>query len=106
VSIQSDPLTQFSEAPYGFAVPPGRIKKPNPLRAKPRPSLVSGQGERIREQREKLGATVQDLADALGLSKQQVSRIELGQVASNDSEILAQIADVLGVSRGWLAYGG
>lgn len=87
-------------------MPPGRPKKPNPLRAKPRPSLISGQGERIREQRERLGATVQDLADAVGLSKQQLSRIELGQVVSNDAEILAQIADVLGVPRGWLAYGG
>lgn len=101
----SNTLTRLALDSYAVVVvsSPSTRKRLSP---RPRPSLAGEQGRRIRERREELGATIQELADAVGVTKQQISRIELGQPVANDTDLVAQIADVLGVPRGWLAFGG
>jgi len=57
--------------------------------------------ERIREQRAKRGLKQQDLANALHVSPQAVSKWERGENAP-DIAILAPLAKLLGVSTDWL----
>jgi transcriptional regulator with XRE-family HTH domain len=58
-------------------------------------------GRIIREKREKMGQTVQVLADFAGVSKATMSRIETGQRIPCDSEIKT-IAEVLGIEYTFL----
>ena len=64
-------------------------------------SQLSGVGERVRSRREKLGFTQRDLASALQVSGQAVSKWERGENAP-DVGVLAPLARVLGVSVDWL----
>ena len=52
-------------------------------------------GSRIKELREQAGMTQQDLADATGLKRPNISRIELGKY-STGIDILCKIAAELG----------
>ena len=58
-------------------------------------------GLRIRAQREKRGLKQQDVANALGISPQAVSKWERGENAP-DIAVLAPLARLLGVSADWL----
>lgn len=57
-------------------------------------------GERIRRRRVLLGVTQDQLADALGISYQQIQKYETGANRVSAGR-LAQIADVLEVQPGW-----
>ncbi len=57
-------------------------------------------GERIRRRRILLGLTQDQLADALGISYQQIQKYETGANRVSAGR-LAQIADVLEVQPGW-----
>jgi transcriptional regulator with XRE-family HTH domain len=58
-------------------------------------------GQRIRGQREKRGLKQQDVANALGISPQAVSKWERGENAP-DIAILAPLARILGVTIDWI----
>ncbi len=64
-------------------------------------SLLEKLGGRIRAQREKRGLKQQDLASALGISPQAVSKWERGENAP-DIALLAPLGRLLGVSTDWL----
>lgn len=58
--------------------------------------------DKVREQRERLGMTQQELADALGYdSKSTVSKLEKGKMDLKQSQV-KKLADVLRVSPSWL----
>jgi class 3 adenylate cyclase len=61
-------------------------------------------GERIRQRREQVGLRQRDLADALQLSAQAVSKWERGQNAP-DIGVLPDLAHLLGISTDWLLAG-
>jgi transcriptional regulator with XRE-family HTH domain len=54
-------------------------------------------GRRIREERERAGRNLENLATAIGISNSHLSRIERGQ-RGLDSLVLRRIADELGVA--------
>lgn len=54
-------------------------------------------GKRVREARESLGITQQELADHVGISRAHVSRIELDQAGASH-EALTQLVKRLGLS--------
>lgn len=58
-------------------------------------------GERLRQRRAKLGMTQRDVARAIGMTINQVSRYEKGE-AEPGSVALSAIARVLNVSADWL----
>ena len=61
-------------------------------------------GIRIREGREKMGLTQEELAEKVGVSKQHICRIETGyRTCSYD--LLLKISDVLGASTDYLLRG-
>lgn len=61
-------------------------------------------GRRIRECRERLALTTDDLADSLGLSSASIVQYELG-IRSPSYERFVALADILGVSAGYLLCG-
>jgi len=61
-------------------------------------------GERIRQRREQVGLRQRDLAEALQLSAQAVSKWERGQNAP-DIGVLPDLARLLGISTDWLLAG-
>lgn len=65
---------------------------------------VAEVGERIRQRRELAGLRQRDIADALQLSAQAVSKWERGENAP-DIGILPQLARLLGISTDWLLAG-
>ena len=64
-------------------------------------TLLEGIGGRIRKRREALGLKQADIASALQLSAQAVSKWERGENAP-DIAVLAQLVRILGVSVDWL----
>lgn len=60
-------------------------------------------GERLRQAREALGWTQLELATRCGVDRSYIANIETGR--STRPEHMAEIARVLKVSPGWLAYG-
>lgn len=60
--------------------------------------------KRIRERRQILKLTEQELADAIGVTRQHISAIEQGK-ASPSLAILAKLAEELGVSVDYLVIG-
>ena len=67
--------------------------------------LIDGLGDRIRRQREKRGIKQQDIAHALQVSPQAVSKWERGENAP-DISLLGPLARLLGVSTDWLLHTG
>ena len=65
--------------------------------------LIKGLGDRIRRQREKRGLKQQDIAHALQVSPQAVSKWERGENAP-DISLLGPLARLLGVSTDWLLH--
>lgn len=63
--------------------------------------LLQDLAKRIRGQREKRGLKQQDIANALGISPQAVSKWERGENAP-DIAVLASLAQLLGVTVDWL----
>lgn len=61
-------------------------------------------GSRIRERRERLGRSQQELADAVGVSRQQVSNWETGKQSPTGANLVA-LAAILGVSSEWVLAG-
>lgn len=61
-------------------------------------------GARVRTGREVSGATQQDLADRLGMSRSSVANIESGRQASTAEQVI-QTAEALGVDPRWLLTG-
>ena len=68
------------------------------------PMNVAEVGERIRQRREQAGLRQRDIADALQLSAQAVSKWERGENAP-DIGLLPQLARLLGISTDWLLAG-
>lgn len=66
---------------------------------------MSTLAERLREAREDKGVTQEDLADAAGVSKQAVSKIENGGTLKPAMSTMEPIARLLGVSVRWLVDG-
>ena len=66
--------------------------------------MIDELGEKIRNQRERLGLTQNELASKLGVSAQAVSRWERGQNAP-DIAVLPQLASMLKVTTDWLLSG-
>ena len=59
-------------------------------------------GDRIREKRQALGMTQDDLARAAGCKTMQVSRWERGEVAYPDADLLVPLADALRTTTDYL----
>src|SRR5687768_18336596 len=65
---------------------------------------VAQVGNRIRQRREQVGLRQRDIADALQLSAQAVSKWERGENAP-DIGILPDLARLLGITTDWLLAG-
>lgn len=88
---------------YVLAVSRPKTQRPEPL---PWPDLGAGQADRLRRTRAQRGYSLRHLAAMSGVSPQTIRAIEAGGKGASRSDVLAALADALGVSRGWLAYGG
>lgn len=63
----------------------------------PREPITRLVGQNIRRYRRRLGMTIEEFADRVGVSPQQISRVELG-LNSSPLPRLQRMAEVLGVS--------
>lgn len=88
---------------YIPGVPRPKLERPDPI---PWPDLNAGQAERLRRTRAQRGYSLRHLAALSGVSPPTIRSIEAGGKGAPRSDVLAALADALGVSRGWLAYGG
>jgi ribosome-binding protein aMBF1 (putative translation factor) len=87
------------------AVP--RPKAERPKRTLIKPDLAAGQAARLRQAREAKGWSLRDLVAASGVSVRTIHAIEDGKGSGASTCVtMASLADALGVSRGWLAFGG
>lgn len=84
-------------------MPRPKLERPEAL---PWPDLGASQAERLRRTRETRGFSLRHLAALSGVSPQTIRAIEAGGKGASRSDVLAALADALGISRGWLAYGG
>lgn len=62
-------------------------------------------GERIKKRRTELGMTQQELADAVQISRNSLSRIETAVVPNFTVYTAMRLAKVLGISMDFLVYG-
>jgi transcriptional regulator with XRE-family HTH domain len=62
-------------------------------------------GERIKDCRSKIGMTQQELADAVGISRNSLSRIETSAVPNMTVYTAMRIAHALGITMDFLVYG-
>lgn len=62
-------------------------------------------GERIKNRRTELGMTQQELADAVNISRNSLSRIETSVVPNMTVYTAMRIAKVLGITMDFLVYG-
>lgn len=62
-------------------------------------------GERIKDCRSKIGMTQQELADAVGISRNSMSRIETSAVPNMTVYTAMRIAHALGITIDFLVYG-
>lgn len=62
-------------------------------------------GDRIRQQREAKGFSLQQLAELLDVTKAAVSHWELGRTANIKNVTFLKLAEVLGCSQQYLLYG-
>jgi transcriptional regulator with XRE-family HTH domain len=62
-------------------------------------------GERIKNRRTELGMTQQELADAVNISRNSMSRIETSVVPNMTVYTAMRIAKVLGITMDFLVYG-
>jgi transcriptional regulator with XRE-family HTH domain len=67
-------------------------------------NLTAEMGVRLRARREELGLTQDELAGELGVTRQHLSRIELGHVQPT-LPMLLSLSRQLGVSTDWLLIG-
>ena len=67
--------------------------------------LTSGYGQRVRDQRTKRGIEQDQLAEQVGSTQQEISRIETGKIKKINLELLILIAKALEVPPGWLLFG-
>lgn len=88
---------------YSAAVPRPKLERPEAL---PWPDLGANQADRLRRTRAQRGFSLRHLSALSGVSPQTIRAIEAGGKGASRSDVLAALADALGVSRGWLAYGG
>lgn len=84
-------------------VPRPKLERPESL---PWPDLGAAQADRLRRTRTQRQYSLRHLAALSGVSPQTIRAIEAGGKGASRSDVLAALADALGVSRGWLAYGG
>lgn len=61
--------------------------------------------ERIKKRRKELGMTQQELADAVEISRNSLSRIETSDVPNMTVYTAMRIAKVLGITMDFLVYG-
>ena len=61
-------------------------------------------GQRIRERREALGLSVEELADKLGVARQTVYKWEKGQVKNIDRDYIGRMASLFHVEPDWLMH--
>ena len=97
------PIYPHYTSNYIAAVPRPKLERPDPL---PWPNLSLGQSERLRRTRHQRGYSLRHLAALSGVSPATIRSIESGGKGAPRCDVLAALADALGVSRGWLAYGG
>jgi len=88
---------------YVLAVPRPKVQRPDAL---PWPDLGASQADRLKRTRAQRAYSLRHLAAMSGVSPQTIRAIETGGKGASRSDVLAALADALGVSRGWLAYGG
>ena len=62
-------------------------------------------GERIKDCRSKIGMTQQELADAVQISRNSLSRIETSAVPNMTVYTAMRIAHALGITMDFLVYG-
>jgi transcriptional regulator with XRE-family HTH domain len=62
-------------------------------------------GERIKDCRSKIGMTQQELADAVGISRNSLFRIEKSAVPNMTVYTAMRIAHALGITMDFLVYG-
>lgn len=62
-------------------------------------------GERIKNRRKAIGLSQQELADAVGISRNALSRIELSPIPNMTVYTAMRIAKALGVTMDFLIYG-
>lgn len=67
--------------------------------------LTSGYGQRVRDQRTRRGIEQDQLAERVGSTQQEISRIETGKIKKINLELLILIAKALEVPPGWLLFG-
>ncbi|NCC06658.1 MAG: XRE family transcriptional regulator [Clostridia bacterium] len=59
-------------------------------------------GARIKQRRDELGKTLQQIADAVGIAKSTVQRYENDAIGAPKAPVVSKIADALNVSEKWL----
>ena len=59
-------------------------------------------GTRIKEEREKLGLTLQDIAESIGVARSTIQRYENGNINNIKLPVIAAIAKVLKINSAWL----
>lgn len=62
-------------------------------------------GERIKNRRKEIGMTQQELAAAVGISRNSMSRIETSAVPNMTVYTAMRIAHALGITMDFLVYG-
>ena len=58
--------------------------------------------EKVKNRREELGMTMEDLGNAIGVQKSAINKYEKGQIKKVSLITVSEIAEALGVTVGWL----
>lgn len=58
--------------------------------------------EKVKNRREELGMTMEDLGNAIGVQRSAINKYEKGQIKNVSLITLSEIAEALGVTVGWL----
>lgn len=78
-----------------------------PIRPTERTARIGeGLARRLRLTREKSGMRQDELADRAGCTRVQISNLESGRGGGARLDTIEAVAEALGVSAGWLAFGG
>lgn len=78
-----------------------------PIRATDRTIRIGeGLARRLRLTREKAGLGQDDLAQRAGCTRAQIWNLESGKGGGARLDTIESVAEALGVSAGWLAFGG
>ena len=101
--LPKNAMTSDLSMPEGYSMLPVAVNHANRLA-----NYTVGMetiGDRIRQQREAKGLSLQQLADLLGVTKAAVSHWELGRTANIKNVTMYKLLGILGCSQEYLLYG-